>query len=459
MTKEIYTSHSKQLIPFYLSNTNYSDIEKLGIFEINKYSLTHLNPNICQKLSSKTSSEIGRSYALKLEARKLFDLPSNNSTIEFITRNNNTFYVKLRNVYLHIFETNVGFLEFEWEILADNMLDYLNANYFLNELKSNENKFYVKTGINEKKELNFIQTTQKIFDLIKNVEYFTNNSNNKLSNTLTLTYTTIMLNSKNENINDYLNKLKNNFKESYLTVESNNYHPFENLYWAGSLRGCVNISYLTGKQGPDTFLKNTIESYANNSYFYLYLLVLNQRFTIQKQIEKLSIIDKNLIKHDENVLDDEINNINELLIESNLFSTRCEFNLPSEIDHINAFYNEIRKNQKIDILTTDFNNKLKSTKDLLDNYKIIKTEKLNRKRNKFTLFAYILTEILGTIAIFKTTYEIIQIFSSLTNATNILLKVIPAIITVIFFISVAIQIWIKIKALLKTNKKSNTKNK
>ncbi len=70
MTKEIYTSHSKQLIPFYLSNTNYSDIEKLGIFEINKYSLTHLNPNICQKLSSKTSSEIGRSYALKLEARK-----------------------------------------------------------------------------------------------------------------------------------------------------------------------------------------------------------------------------------------------------------------------------------------------------------------------------------------------------------------------------------------------------
>ena len=96
------------------------------------------------------------------------------------------------------------------------MLDYLNANYFLNELKSNENKFYVKTGINEKKELNFIQTTQKIFDLIKNVEYFTNNSNNKLSNTLTLTYTTIMLNSKNENINDYLNKLKNNFKSKIL---------------------------------------------------------------------------------------------------------------------------------------------------------------------------------------------------------------------------------------------------
>lgn len=70
------------------------------------------------------------------------------------------------------------------------------------------------------------------------------------------------------------------------------YQPYEYDFWAGSQEGLVNIFGLSGDKRTDYFLKNYKRDHLNFNYNFMYLLLLNQRFTAIKLIDDISRYNK-----------------------------------------------------------------------------------------------------------------------------------------------------------------------
>src|SRR5690606_39133104 len=56
------------------------------------------------------------------------------------------------------------------------------------------------------------------------------------------------------------------------------YEAFENSFWACSLEGLANLSFLTGDSGTDNFFQTQFPQHVETTYAYLYLIALHQRY-------------------------------------------------------------------------------------------------------------------------------------------------------------------------------------
>ena len=67
------------------------------------------------------------------------------------------------------------------------------------------------------------------------------------------------------------------------------YKPSENDHWSGSAEGIVNITYDLNPQNADYYLHTIKPSHLSVDYYFLYLLLLNQRFTAIEYIQIISL--------------------------------------------------------------------------------------------------------------------------------------------------------------------------
>lgn len=70
------------------------------------------------------------------------------------------------------------------------------------------------------------------------------------------------------------------------------YQPYSYDSWAGSQEGLVNIYNFTGDETTDKFLENYKPLQLDNNYFFMYLLLLNQRFSAISYLDKISESEK-----------------------------------------------------------------------------------------------------------------------------------------------------------------------
>ena len=68
------------------------------------------------------------------------------------------------------------------------------------------------------------------------------------------------------------------------------YKPSENDHWSGSAEGIVNITYDLDPGNADYYLHTIKPSHLSVDYYFLYLLLLNQRFTSIQYIQKISLL-------------------------------------------------------------------------------------------------------------------------------------------------------------------------
>ena len=356
---------NKQIIPFQFKDINPLDEN----FKRVMYECNHILPNIVAKMNDIDNS-IGKTYVIPQDKRAFFALPGANKLLVLKTRNKKSFSLKLTNVFLHVFESKIGFIELEWEyvnVLGD---DYIEVNYFLNELKNDDNKIAYKIAKDEYKDFALKDCVQKILIYaFTEVSGFDCRGFN-FQDLKPLSFTYVLLDNNDETaIRTSLTKAKNGYKESYKTKDLDLFIPFENSYWGASINGAINISCKTDDETTNQFFENNFASSFKNNYLLLMLMVLNQRFTLLKCINQISKKSLYTAKSNEEELRMVIKDIDKVIYKCELYNFRDYFIKASYVEHINQYYKYLRNSMNIEDYENELSRRVNSLKNVLNVYK------------------------------------------------------------------------------------------
>lgn len=458
---EIVKAFSKIIIPI-KHNKNFNELEsiiekkqkKFFVWEKFNFSITHVLENLENKISHSKHS-IAQSYVLNSNIRDCFSLPKNvNGRIDIVKRDNATSQFYIPSVYLHIFETGIGFIEFQCEALKMEDNDFLALNYFITELKSNKNKLQFTKNISRDEKETIVTSIKEIISLlietIEGAAFFSENSYNPHDYKPVL-FSYVLLPDKPNNIPELLYLGSNIYKSSYKYNKSKQdyYQPFDNSYWGSSFQGAINISYLTNDNTTNDFFLNTFPGSLKNHYFFLFLLALNQKFTMLKHtgdINKLMFYDlenADQLLQLKKEIDITINKISR-------FNTRSYFCNVSFITQINQFYGLIQNKFLIDNLYRELNSKVENLKLLSDRYYNqyeISLHKQNEKRElhkqihqiKVTIYVNIITQIVGGLSIFKLLWDILVLVTKNSLEFNVYF-IISAVVFVLFILIMSYEL-------------------
>lgn len=196
----------------------------------------------------------------------------------------------------------------------------------------------------------FKQYIEELLAPIEVLTYFTDkiskSSGNKIKPDKAYIFSIVIFNRDKALTNDetrrYLYWLKRGYKQSYLSPPEEFpieiYRPFDNSSWAASIEGCANIVRLTGTQdSTDVFFRENY-LYRQEIYFYLYILVLHQYYTLlgmSENIAKLPI-DYNKYNKIGSTIPNALNKYNETI---NIFCLKIYSPQISHISHHNELYN------------------------------------------------------------------------------------------------------------------------
>ena len=464
----VLKNYTKLLIPFSFSNCDINTIDQKTVIKNNKefnkwikndFSTQHLLQNINNKISDNKDA-IGKSYLFNSSIRRDYGLPHNPKIpITMISRQkglDEKFRFNISNVFLILFETNVGFLEFEVNYDIKTYDEYLNINYFLAEIKSDSNIFEYEVSISKNEtiheQFNFKNIIFKLLEDIECIYGFDKNYKLSFCDYKPITFSVLIFDKKPDNIDELIEKGRNNFKDSYKTFQLNNQlKTFENSVWGVSTSGAINISYLVDDEITNNFFLTTFISNTKAQYYYLFLLVLNQRFTLLKRLEQINAIDKKIDVSKKGNVEKAITFVNSLSSKTSLFEVRCNFAVTSTVSHINNVYNLLRKEMQINELINDLDKKiiyLSHLSNTLNNqYNSIinkNNEKIafiqDIKQTNLSIWILIVTDIIGSINIFATSWGIIEKVTGTVLNQESLLIIFPIFVTAIFFIAILFKL-------------------
>lgn len=433
---------NRQIIPFTFEDVN--DLTEL--FDGHKYETNHLIKNVSDKLNGEDS--IGKSYKMKDSSRKLFQFGNSNNEMVIETRNNKKYTIKLTGIYVHVFESHLGFLDFEWEYLVDDEYDYLEVSYFLNELKNSDNIIKIKSGKDSYRSIIFKDAIKEILNkcFVGVVGFDGKGMNFQDLKPISYEYVYVKDNDREKIINS-LNKAKNGYKESYKASESENLISFDNSYWGASGNAIVNISSSTNDPVTNKFFETNFISSFKTNYLVLTLLVLNQRFTLLKRIGQASNLVLYKIKKDEKEIIKSIKEIDSMVYKSELYNVRDNFFVASYVEHINKFYLYLRSMLGISELEKELQIKIDSLRKVIEVYNNIVTMKREKRNvyNKlnedyhrlFTLHIVLFfSQILAFLTSFTGTCEVIEKITNKDITPNNILFVIPVILSMGIFVGI-----------------------
>ena len=450
---KIEKQFSKLLIPFIHEGENYGDVQTPdGVPIWNKTQLftNHLYDHIIRK---QADGGILKAYKMNESARSAFLLPGANSAMMLSARGRESkISVKLKGVSLYVFETGVGFLELDWEYGTKEVSDFLDANYFLSELKSKENILQIRTGADSSRELAVADLVADIFKTLKGAKGFDRNQALSFYDLKPHLYCAVLLDKQDADSEELLSHASHNFKTSYKTVAAEGYRPFENSAWCGTDSGMVSISHLTGDKGPDEFFSTQFLKSAHDNYFYLYLLILNQKYTLQRRIGEIAQIDAQQ-SEDEATLRKRTSALSGLIAAARSYDTRCKFSCPSPLAHINSFYTYARSCLHVDCFEEELEDKLGALSQILEAKRKELDGYREYSRTKLLLFVFIIAQLIGSVTMFATSCDIVLKLTGLSVFKTPALLAIPVTLTVLFFISVGIQVVLKIREILSLRKR------
>lgn len=463
---KIIKQFSKQIIPFSYRLENLDKLCKTTceggkeIWEAKRFHTNHLFDYINAKQETEDKQGILKAVTVTDGARKFLGLPNANTEIRLTARGNQSgpISIKLKGVSLYLFETRVGFVDLDFEYSTESIGEYTNANYFLSEIKSKDNTLCVKTGKDTYAETGIDKMLAPIFAMFDEVSGFDKDNALTYYDLKPLLFTTVILDKKDDDEAYLLNHASHNFKDSYQTDGISVLRPFTNSAWAGTDTAMVNVSYLTDNEQTNAFFLSQFISAARNNYFYLYLLTLNQKFTLLKRLSQIARINPKFASDNEDELKAQSEQVSKLIYKSQLYDARCNFTCPSSMRHINDFYDYARKCQNNSSFESELNKKSKCLTQIHDACKTQLNAYKQYHSTRLTFWVFILTQIIGSITMFNTSCKLVTELLGISVRQQPVYYLIPVILTLIFAVALGIQIFLKAKELKKLKASMNNKN-
>lgn len=365
--------------------------------------LEHVKNLIQFDYDSFGNGTIGREYILKDESREKYKLPVNTSHKFYLLTKKGDYIFKVNKVSIFLFETKIGFLTFEIIHTNKSLEQIVSTNYYIKHLHHlyhsqllNQKEYYlarnnaqVPSDRVEESPLTMSSIAMNLLEPIGVDRYFSSENNEPESaivyNSLMIDETFEGVEGKEKLLGEYLFKLRRTFKESYkpapneLMLDKNPQiiQLFENSYWGVSLEGFTNVIHLTNDHVTNEFFNGNYQSNLAQSYFYLYIIALHQRYALlalnsraqdMPKSEQLSVAD--------------FEKIQKLRKEINYFILRSFFKHVSSITHQQALYEKIEKCLQIEALKEDLRLELDALSSVaeLQQYYRLKEQEADRRR-------------------------------------------------------------------------------
>jgi len=371
------------------------------------------------------SAKVADCYRLNANSRSYFNLPNRKTDyLELHSRqgnDNQPYRVTVSEIGVYLFESGVGVLEIECGYESDSVDDYINLNYFISEVKSEKN-YFISTRekfdqqTRTKTQIEYKFTVKELVDGIiasmltdKEIERPV-----KLFDIKPIVYSYMLLNERPENYEVLLKYAAKNFKDSYqLSEESfpvNFYNPFDNSYWGVTMKGVVNISHLTDNEGTNDFFKNLFYEKMKRTYFVLFLHVIHQKYATMLMLSKMGQLDRLAMNY--RVMKQELLQAQRCRSEAYNLMFRAFFQVPSEQEHVNKYYEYLFRNFRVNDLQTNFKNDIANLENICDTYiRRIKTRKNKIKEKKSALteiFVAIFGTVVAEITLINSSWDLIE---------------------------------------------------
>lgn len=321
-----------------------------------------------------------------------------------------TFKFNISDIEVIIFNSQIGFLVINYEIDEEKIENYVKANYFLQAIKTKKIQkieYSKKVGKNEF-ETNIISLTEVMdivlshIDIISFMEKGSNIALNKpelFYPIEALVYSLILMdNDKTDQewIKQQANLISKGYKSTYkISTEDINQgiiQGFNNLIWSVSREGVSNISQLVDNDDiTNEFLCNNIspgrEGNITSIYFHIYLLLLNQRYSLIAIADKINkdlrnISEEMLCKSsEEKIIEEKLIKIRFII--SKLTLTGMYYDISSNSQY-NRYYSKLRDSIGIDELHRELNVEISGLDTLtkIINQKNYNDEKSNQEKKQ-----------------------------------------------------------------------------
>ena len=184
------------------------------------------------------------------------------------------------------------------------------------------------------------------------------------------------------------------------------YRQQEYTRWSFSKRGCSAVANLTGLNITDSFLENRWFVSVNTNYFYLYIMVLHQKYAIYNYLNEVAIdSDKNYVKLNQ-----------ESLIE---FNSKYIFSIVSDEHFIQSVYLRMKEVNNVDEVYEDLQDELKR----LFEYSQLENDKNTEMRNSRLNIISIFISILCSVPIIFETFNMFSDKRSLLCISTIAIEI------------------------------------
>ena len=383
-------------------------------------------------------------FKLNINCRTLLNLPKKSQDLlTFVSRGNTerNYSIAITDIRLYLFESEVGFAEISCEYQNQNLDDYLDTNYFISEIKSDKNYFKVNKNKNVDNGQDYIFSVKDILKLIisfvgDKIEFF-DSAGRELIDKKPIIFSYLLLDKKPDDLQTILFLARKNYKDTYKYPQSEYniydnpyvYQTFENSYWATSQNGIVNVSHLVNNEKTNIFFINNFADKICKSYFHLFLCVLHQKYAIRllsSKMGNLCLIGKvyKNIKKKIRLINDYQSQDSYIALKQKLkhaqnyqdmaisLKLRIFFRNPSNIEHINKYYNIISNTFEIESIYNEFNEDIncvvKIGNDCITKIKDLEDSKQILKKARVGPFLAIFGPLIAFAALFNSSWSTIE---------------------------------------------------
>ena len=145
------------------------------------------------------------------------------------------------------------------------------------------------------------------------------------------------------------------------------YEPYSYDHWAGSQEGFVNIFSYSGEERTDHFLAKYKPAHLSRNYWFMYLILLNQRFSAIRYLDKISQISEYTRREKEK--------LNEKILH---LKTVFSFNVVSDDQLYQNIYSQMYHLLDIERLLADIRDNEEQV-ETLQNHELLENEKMTSR--------------------------------------------------------------------------------
>lgn len=409
------------------------------------------------------SSKIAECYRLDANARSYFELPKRkDEPLEFYSRQGGPFSVAITELSLFLFESGVGVLEFECEYKSDSLDDYVEANYFISEPKSNKNYFVAHSNSYnpETREKTSTAHTFTVKELISRVLASVTVGEGEACGFFDIkpvVFSYALLDECPTDVEVLLMHASKNYKDTYQlsadTFPVNVYRPFDNSYWAATMKGVINVSHLTDNEGTNDFFRDSFFEKTKRTYFALFLHVLHQKYATMLMLSRMGQLDRLGMNY--KVMKSELLEAQKCRAEAYNVMFRAHFSVPSEQEHVNRFYENLGRTFRVNDLQNNFKNDIANLESICQTYVSrikARDNKIKEKKNALVeIFVAIFGTLVGEIALIDSSWDLIEKLHGKTVDVSS-----PAVIALLAtmllpIVTIAIDVVKRVKDIIKIN--------